>query len=46
MITTGLLVWFGLATDAEVFYWIGMVIVAVAFVYEHRVVRPSTTCPG
>ncbi|MFF9080236.1 menaquinone biosynthesis prenyltransferase MqnP [Streptomyces rubiginosohelvolus] len=40
-VTTGLLVWFGLATDAEVFYWIGMVIVAVAFVYEHRVVRPN-----
>lgn len=40
MVTTGLLVWFGLATGAELFYWIGMVIVAVAFVYEHRVVRP------
>lgn len=39
-VTTGLLVWFGLATEAGLFYWIGMVIVAVAFVYEHRVVRP------
>ena len=34
------LVWFGLATDAQAFYWIGMAVVAVAFVYEHRVVRP------
>lgn len=40
VVTTGLLVWFGLATEAGLFYWIGMVIVAVAFVYEHRVVRP------
>ncbi|WP_327259094.1 menaquinone biosynthesis prenyltransferase MqnP [Streptomyces sp. NBC_01240] len=40
VVTTGLLVWFGLATQAGLFYWIGMVIVAVAFVYEHRVVRP------
>ena len=40
VVTTGMLVWFGIATGAQVFYWAGMAIVAVAFVYEHRVVRP------
>ncbi|MFF0746461.1 menaquinone biosynthesis prenyltransferase MqnP [Streptomyces sp. NPDC004111] len=40
VITTGLLVWYGLLTGAGVFFWIGMVIVAVAFVYEHTIVRP------
>ncbi|MFJ2744463.1 menaquinone biosynthesis prenyltransferase MqnP [Streptomyces sp. NPDC087440] len=40
VITTALLVWYGLRTDAGIFFWIGMVIVAVAFVYEHTIVRP------
>ncbi|MFF8960529.1 menaquinone biosynthesis prenyltransferase MqnP [Streptomyces sp. NPDC014894] len=40
VVTTALLVWFALATDAGVFLWAGLVIVAVAFVYEHTVVRP------
>jgi 4-hydroxybenzoate polyprenyltransferase len=39
-VTTGLLVWYGLATDAGVFYWVGLVIVAGAFLYEHTIVRP------
>lgn len=39
-ITTALLVWYGVATHAGVFFWMGMAVVAVAFVYEHTVVRP------
>ncbi|MEU9602899.1 menaquinone biosynthesis prenyltransferase MqnP [Streptomyces sp. NPDC048057] len=40
VVTTALLVWFGLATDAGVFFWVGLVIVAAAFGYEHTIVRP------
>ena len=40
VITTGLLVWYALLTDAGVFFWAGLVIVAVAFCYEHTIVRP------
>ncbi|GAA0433697.1 menaquinone biosynthesis prenyltransferase MqnP [Streptomyces luteireticuli] len=40
VITTALLVWYGLATHAGAFFWVGMTVVAVAFVYEHTVVRP------
>lgn len=40
VVTTALLVWYALATDAGVFFWIGLVIVAAAFVYEHSIVRP------
>ncbi|WP_327295990.1 MULTISPECIES: menaquinone biosynthesis prenyltransferase MqnP [unclassified Streptomyces] len=39
-VTTALLVWYGVATDAGAFFWAGLVIVAVAFVYEHNVVKP------
>ncbi|MEV8569764.1 menaquinone biosynthesis prenyltransferase MqnP [Streptomyces sp. NPDC051322] len=39
-VTTALLVWYAIATDAGTFFWIGLVIVAVAFVYEHNVVKP------
>ncbi|MFI6286749.1 menaquinone biosynthesis prenyltransferase MqnP [Streptomyces sp. NPDC051018] len=39
-VTTGLLVWYALATDAGVFFWAGLVIVAGAFLYEHTIVRP------
>ena len=39
-VTTGLLVWYALATDAGVLFWAGLVIVAAAFVYEHTIVRP------
>jgi 4-hydroxybenzoate polyprenyltransferase len=39
-VTTGLLVWYGLATGAGAFFWAGMAIVAGAFVYEHAIVRP------
>ncbi|MEU1894500.1 menaquinone biosynthesis prenyltransferase MqnP [Streptomyces pristinaespiralis] len=40
VVTTGLLVWFALATDAGVLFWVGLVIVAAAFLYEHTIVRP------
>lgn len=39
-VTMALLVWYAVATDAGVLLWLGLLIVAVAFVYEHRVVRP------
>ncbi|MFF3321200.1 menaquinone biosynthesis prenyltransferase MqnP [Streptomyces sp. NPDC002889] len=40
VVTTALLFWYGLATDAGLFFWLGLVIVAVAFLYEHTIVRP------
>ncbi|MFI6339469.1 menaquinone biosynthesis prenyltransferase MqnP [Streptomyces sp. NPDC050535] len=39
-VTTGLLVWYALATDAGTFFWAGLVIVAGAFLYEHSIVKP------
>jgi len=39
-VTTGLFVWYALATGAGGFFWLGLLIVAAAFVYEHRIVRP------
>lgn len=40
LVTTGLFVWYGLATGAGVFFWLGLVIVAAAFLYEHTLVKP------
>ncbi|MFF0116004.1 menaquinone biosynthesis prenyltransferase MqnP [Streptomyces prasinus] len=40
-VTTALFVWFAVLTGAGVFFWIGLVIVAAAFVYEHTIVRPN-----
>ncbi|MBP2403667.1 4-hydroxybenzoate octaprenyltransferase [Streptomyces netropsis] len=40
VVTTGLLVWYALATDAGVFFWAGLVVVAGAFLYEHSIVKP------
>ncbi|MEV5594749.1 menaquinone biosynthesis prenyltransferase MqnP [Streptomyces sp. NPDC052496] len=39
-VTTALLVWYALATHAGVFFWLGLVIVIGAFLYEHTIVRP------
>ncbi|MGW1881308.1 menaquinone biosynthesis prenyltransferase MqnP [Streptomyces sp. NPDC001970] len=39
-VTMGLFVWYALATGAGLFFWTGLVIVAVAFGYEHTIVRP------
>ncbi|MFD9208434.1 menaquinone biosynthesis prenyltransferase MqnP [Streptomyces sioyaensis] len=40
LVTTGLFVWYALATGAGVFFWLGLVIVAGAFLYEHTIVKP------
>ncbi|EST31245.1 prenyltransferase [Streptomycetaceae bacterium MP113-05] len=40
-VTVVLLAWFGLATGAGAPWWIGLAIVALAFVYEHSIVRPA-----
>ncbi|MFF0010812.1 menaquinone biosynthesis prenyltransferase MqnP [Streptomyces sp. NPDC005374] len=39
-LTMSLLVWYAVATDAGGFFWVGLMIVASAFVYEHSIVRP------
>ncbi|RXS80946.1 4-hydroxybenzoate octaprenyltransferase [Streptomyces sp. TM32] len=40
LVTTGLFVWYALATGAGVFFWLGLAIVAGAFLYEHTIVKP------
>ncbi|MEU6705093.1 menaquinone biosynthesis prenyltransferase MqnP [Streptomyces wuyuanensis] len=40
VVTMALFVWYALATGAGAFLWLGLVIVAVAFVYEHTIVTP------
>ncbi|UUN28494.1 menaquinone biosynthesis prenyltransferase MqnP [Streptomyces sp. FIT100] len=40
VVTMALFVWYALAVGAGVFFWLGLVIVAVAFLYEHTIVRP------
>ncbi|MEV0602629.1 menaquinone biosynthesis prenyltransferase MqnP [Streptomyces sp. NPDC050315] len=40
VVTMVLLVWYALATGAGAFFWVGLVIVAGAFLYEHTIVRP------
>ncbi|MCZ7458694.1 menaquinone biosynthesis prenyltransferase MqnP [Streptomyces sp. WMMC940] len=40
VVTMALFVWYALATGAGPFLWLGLVIVAVAFVYEHTIVTP------
>ncbi|MGW0899179.1 menaquinone biosynthesis prenyltransferase MqnP, partial [Streptomyces goshikiensis] len=39
-VTTGLLVWYALATGAGVLFWCGLLIVVAAFLYEHTIVKP------
>ena len=41
VVTVALLGWFGLLTGAGAFYWLGLLIVACAFVYEHSIVKPG-----
>ncbi|MET7713051.1 menaquinone biosynthesis prenyltransferase MqnP [Streptomyces sp. NPDC005407] len=41
LVTTVLLAWYALATDAGGFFWTGLVIVAAAFLYEHTIVKPN-----
>ncbi|MEV6782122.1 menaquinone biosynthesis prenyltransferase MqnP [Streptomyces sp. NPDC051098] len=40
VVTMALFVWYALATDAGVFLWLGIALVAAAFLYEHSIVRP------
>ncbi|HET6356661.1 menaquinone biosynthesis prenyltransferase MqnP [Streptomyces sp.] len=40
VVTTVLLVWYALATEAGGFFWTGLLIVAAAFLYEHTIVKP------
>ncbi|MER5729628.1 menaquinone biosynthesis prenyltransferase MqnP [Streptomyces sp. NPDC002138] len=41
VVTTGLLVWYALATDAGAFFWTGLIVVVAAFGYEHSIVTPK-----
>ncbi|MET3983930.1 4-hydroxybenzoate polyprenyltransferase [Streptomyces sp. PvR034] len=41
VVTTGLLVWYALATDAGALFWTGMIVVVAAFGYEHSIVTPK-----
>jgi 4-hydroxybenzoate polyprenyltransferase len=41
VVTMTLFVWYALATGAGGFFWVGLVIVAAAFVYEHSLLRPA-----
>ncbi|MEV8016877.1 menaquinone biosynthesis prenyltransferase MqnP [Streptomyces sp. NPDC086554] len=40
LVTTVLLVWYAASTDAGTFFWLGLAVVAGAFVYEHSIVKP------
>ncbi|MEV8318960.1 menaquinone biosynthesis prenyltransferase MqnP [Streptomyces sp. NPDC059900] len=40
LVTTALFVWYAADTGAGVFLWLGLAIVAGAFVYEHSLVKP------
>lgn len=39
--TTMLFIWFGVLTGAGFFWWLGLLIVMAAFVYEHSLVKPD-----
>jgi 4-hydroxybenzoate polyprenyltransferase len=39
-VTTALFAWYAVATDAGAFFWLGLLIVAGAFLYEHSIVKP------
>ncbi|HSA50232.1 MAG TPA: menaquinone biosynthesis prenyltransferase MqnP [Yinghuangia sp.] len=41
VVTTVLFIWFGALTGAGFFWWLGLLIVAAAFVYEHSLVKPD-----
>ncbi|MFF5445854.1 menaquinone biosynthesis prenyltransferase MqnP [Streptomyces sp. NPDC012888] len=40
VVTTALLAWYAVATDAGALFWVGLAVVAGAFVYEHTIVKP------
>ncbi|MFF4651077.1 menaquinone biosynthesis prenyltransferase MqnP [Streptomyces sp. NPDC001380] len=41
VVTTGLLAWYAVLTDAGPAFWLGLAVVACAFLYEHAIVRPD-----
>ncbi|AUG77865.1 prenyltransferase [Kitasatospora sp. MMS16-BH015] len=41
VITTGLLVWYGVLTGAGAAFWVGIAVVVGAFLYEHSIVKPG-----
>jgi 4-hydroxybenzoate polyprenyltransferase len=41
VVTFGLFVWFGMLLHLGWLWWIGLVLTAIAFAYEHSVVKPS-----
>nr|WP_062208386.1 menaquinone biosynthesis prenyltransferase MqnP [Streptomyces sp. NBRC 109706] len=41
LVTTLLFAWYALATDAGPLLWVGLAVVAAAFVYEHSIVHPD-----
>ncbi|MET7637115.1 menaquinone biosynthesis prenyltransferase MqnP [Streptomyces sp. NPDC005438] len=41
VVTTALLVWYGVLVGAGPLWWIGLVAVVATFVYEHAIVRPD-----
>jgi 4-hydroxybenzoate polyprenyltransferase len=41
VVASGLLVWYGILVDFGPLWWIGMVVAAGAFVYEHSIVKPD-----
>ncbi|AOT60353.1 MULTISPECIES: menaquinone biosynthesis prenyltransferase MqnP [Streptomyces] len=40
-VTMGLFVWYALLTGAGAWFWVGLAVVAAAFLYEHSLVRPG-----
>jgi len=41
VVTFGLFLWYGILVDLGWLWWVGLVITAAAFVYEHSIVRPG-----
>lgn len=41
VVTFGLFAWFGLLTGFGPLWWVGMALAALAFVYEHAIVKPD-----
>jgi 4-hydroxybenzoate polyprenyltransferase len=41
VVTTALFLWFGALTHAGTLWWLGLVVVACAFVYEHSLLHPD-----
>nr|WP_202512270.1 menaquinone biosynthesis prenyltransferase MqnP [Streptomyces sp. SID3343] len=41
VVTTLLFVWFGALVGAGFFWWLGLLVVAAAFVYEHSLLKPD-----